>query len=368
MKKQNGNIRNMHEETIEMRDISDMWMEIWIVQNNYLIESKKSSRIKISLNKLRKKPLFIWFISLIQILVFLVELIQSWLLTGSPIQLKPSFNPVIGPNVYLLIRMGARFSPCMHTISGITDNNFYYFLCLNNTNLIEQKSCSLNDICGFNLSSPPNQWYRFIIPIFLHSGLIHIGFNLLTQLILGAFMENKNGSLRLLIIYFASGIFGIIIDGNFAPNGFVTVGCSGSLFGIIALYLVNIIYDWRNGISYEFITLIIDIIINFCLGLLPSIGNFNHIAGFIMGFILSVTLLVQPRRFHFIKSWIWLILRFTFLIFAILLFIFSIENIYSRKIQCTWCKYLDCLPINNWCHIGYLKTNITINSTLNTFY
>jgi membrane associated rhomboid family serine protease len=331
------------------------------------------------LAKLRHWPWFIWFISIVEILVFIAELGQSWSLTGSPIQIKPSFNPLIGPSSYVLIYMGARFAPCMYAIKEITDDSFLRFPCPNYTGSADQDNCTLNELCGFGgVSSPPNQWYRFIIPIFLHGGLLHIFVNVFTQLIMGISIEKKIGSLKFAIIYFISGIFGNIVSGNFAPNGSASVGCSGSLFGIIALFLLNLILDWHNTSCGQFICFIICIVIDIGLGLLPIIDNFSHIGGFIMGFLLGLALFEFPARhrrqsednpqerskkFFHIRLDKWWILRFVVLGIAIDLFVVLMLNIYLWGVRCTWCQYINCLPINDWCDIGHLNTMDTTNST-----
>jgi membrane associated rhomboid family serine protease len=51
-------------------------------------------------------------------------------------------------------------------------------------------------------------------------------------------MEKAIGTVRFVIVYFPSGIMGFILGANFAGNGIASTGCSGSLFGIIALVLL----------------------------------------------------------------------------------------------------------------------------------
>jgi membrane associated rhomboid family serine protease len=343
------------------------------------------------LTKLRGRPWFTWFISIVEIVVFIAELGKSWSLTGSPIQTKPSFNPLIGPSGSLLINMGARFAPCMYAINQITDDSSLDFPCPNYTGLLEQNSCTLSELCGFGgVSTSPNQWYRFITPIFLHGGFVHILINILTQISFGAELEKKIGILRLAIIYFASGIFGNVLGANFAPNGAASVGCSGSLFGIFPLFLLDLLYNWQKKSCCLLIVLLLSVVINLGLGLLPIIDNFAHIGGFVMGLLLGVALLTSPPRFRLRKDintnlstihqerlkrfvhnrstkwWIWWIVRFIALAIAIAIFVLSILNIYLWKVRCTWCRYINCLPVNDWCDIGYLTTINTLNSTLTT--
>ena len=310
-----------------------------------------------NVNSMLKKFKFIWLISIIEICVFLGELGRNWTLTGSPIQTKPSFNPMIGPSVYVLINMGARFAPCMQPIKELNDFNSSQFPCPNYTGSIEQESCSLTELCGF--SNDLNQWYRWIIPIFLHGGLVHLIVNVSAQLILGISVENKIGSIRLTVIYFLAGIFGNIISGNFSAYDLTTVGCSGSLFGIVALYLLQLIFNWKETTRCQFVCFIIGIVIDFVLGLFPILDNFGHLGGFIMGLYLGIVFVECPFQSH---QRVWLVLRIVFLILSILLFVLFLLNIYIWQIRCSWCQYINCLPINDWCENSF-SSNLTIFNT-----
>jgi membrane associated rhomboid family serine protease len=265
----------------------------------------------------------------------------------------------------------------MYAIKEIADDSLLRFPCPNYTGSAEQDNCTLNELCGFGgVSSPPNQWYRFIIPIFLHGGLLHIFVNVLTQLIMGISVEKKMGSLRFAIIYFISGIFGNITSANFAPNGSASVGCSGSLLGIIALYLLKLIFDWKNTTFCQFICIIISIVIDLGLGLLPIIDNFAHIGGFIMGFLLGFALFQYPTRSQerskkFFRNrsrkwWILCVSRFIALGLGIVLFVLSLLNIYLWHLKCSWCQYINCLPVNGWCDADYLSTIDPRNSNHTT--
>ena len=143
----------------------------------------------------------------------------------------------------------------------------------------------------------PNQWWRFITPMFLHAGIIHIGFNMLLQMTLGRDMEKAIGTLRFVIVYLSSGIFGFVLGGNFAAPGIASTGASGSLFGILALVLLDLFYTWNERVSpvKDLLWLLFDIVFSFVLGLLPGLDNFSHIGGFLMGLGLGIVLLHSPN-------------------------------------------------------------------------
>lgn len=305
--------------------------------------------------------------------------------------IKPQFNPMIGPSTQVLINMGARYAPCMHNIEaiqGATAENPIYFLCPNATS--NDDICPLSTLCGFggvpdpvfdgnaDQSPAPNQWYRFIIPIFMHAGLIHIGFNLLLQWTIGKEMEMAIGSVRFFLVYMSAGIFGFVMGGNYAAEGIASTGASGSLFGIIALTLLDLLYSWseRKSAVKDLMFIILDMVIAFVLGLLPGLDNFSHIGGFLMGLALGVCVLHSPNALRkrldsgtvyaavqgaetvspsFFKNpigffkgrkplwWAWWLVRVGALVAIIVVFIVLINNFYKVGQTCSWCKYLSCL-------------------------
>ena len=238
-------------------------------------------------------------------------------LTGSPIEIHPQFNPMIGPSPYVLINMGSRYVPCMHSIDGVQNRvtgGPIQWPCPGTTN--DSALCQLHDLCGFGMTASqdpsfpptvtstkiadypaPDQWYRFIIPIFLHAGIIHIGFNMLLQVTLGREIEMQIGTLRFFLVYFSSGIFGFVLGGNFAATGISSTGASGALFGILALTLLDLLYTWNDRKSpwKDFAFIMLDVVISFVLGLLPGLDNFSHIGGFFMGLVLGICILHSPN-------------------------------------------------------------------------
>lgn len=289
-----------------------------------------------------------------------------------------------------MINMGARYAPCMHNVKEIQGSEIpVLFLCPNATKLTQ--TCSLSELCGFggvpnpvfdgkaNQNPRPNQWWRFITPIFMHAGLIHIGFNLLLQLTIAKEMEMAIGSVRFFLVYMSAGIFGFVMGGNFAPPGIASTGASGSLFGIIALTLLDLFYSWKDRKSpgKDLLFIIFDMVISFVLGLLPGLDNFSHIGGFLMGLALGVCVLHSPNSLRrrmgqdpsyaavpagaeaaltpFLKNpvgffkgrkplwWAWWLVRVAALVIIIAVFIVLLNNFYKVGHTCKWCKYLSCI-------------------------
>jgi membrane associated rhomboid family serine protease len=340
--------------------------------------------------------------------------------TGSPIMIHPQFNPMIGPSTYVQINMGARFVPCMRTIPEVQNSTVHInWPCPNTTSSDSNNPsnhCDLASLCGFSAQNSaasfnehPNQWFRFIVPLFLHAGIVHIGFNMLLQLTMGREMELAIGSLRFALVYFSSGIFGFVLGGNFAATAIASTGASGCLFGILALTLLDLIYCWKERPSpvKDLMWILGDVLVSFVLGLLPGLDNFSHIGGFLMGLVLGICILHSPNPLRqriglapvpyspmpsdpkrpttavadplgnftkqpvgFFKGrkplwWAWWLLRAGALIGALISLVVLLNNFYKYRDTCSWCKYLSCLPINHWCNIGNLQlTNTTTNKKL----
>lgn len=355
----------------------------------------------------KRIPWVVYFFTIIQVSVFIAEIVKNAQLTGSPIEVKPSFNVMIGPSPWVLINMGSRYMPCMHNVKGIQSSTEIISWGCPNTTSNSVADCTLSDLCGFggvpnpkydgdsNQSPEPNQWFRFIIPMFLHAGVVHIGFNMLLQLTLGKEMEIAIGPIRFFLVYMASGIFGFVLGGNFAATGISSTGASGSLFGIIALTMLDLFYTWseRSSPFKDFAFIMLDVVISFVLGLLPGLDNFSHIGGFLMGIVLGICILHSPNSLRkriaqdppyapvgmaktdgsgpgvqgFVKNpvgffkgrkpawWAWWLIRAGALVAVFVVFIVLLNNFYIYHKTCSWCKYLSCLPINGWCEIGNIQ-------------
>ncbi|KAF9919970.1 hypothetical protein FBU30_010300 [Linnemannia zychae] len=291
------------------------------------------------------RPWFVWIISAVQIGVLIFEIVKGYQRTGRIIETQP-FNPMIGPGTGTIIAVGARFVPCMRS-SYLDGQNLQ---CPDNPSAI----CTISDICGFtpisSTGKAPNQWFRFITPVFLHGGVIHLLFNLLFQMRTGADLERDMGWWRFAIIYMTSGIAGFIFGGNFAPLLSPSMGASGALFGLIGCLVLDLVQNWKLVVRpcWELSKLSLMILVSFAFGLLPFLDNFAHIGGFIAG-ILTGLVFMPVVYFSKRDKYIKLGLRVIALPLIIMLIVLGLTNFYSGASNCSWCKYLSCLPINGWC-------------------
>lgn len=71
----------------------------------------------------------------------------------------------------------------------------------------------------------------------MHVGLIHLALNMIAQVLAAAQVEREMGTIPFLIVYFAGGIYGFVLGGNFSRSGIPSVGASGALFATVNLHL-----------------------------------------------------------------------------------------------------------------------------------
>jgi rhomboid protease GluP len=127
-----------------------------------------------------------------------------------------------------------------------------------------------------------HQWYRLVTAMFLHGGLIHIGFNMMALMQFGPALEELYGSARYLFLYVVTGAFGFLVS---AGLGNYSLGASGALLGLVGLMLA---LTTKRGGSYmrELRSrLISSVVILFLLGFSGmGMDNYAHAAGLAAGF------------------------------------------------------------------------------------
>jgi rhomboid protease GluP len=145
------------------------------------------------------------------------------------------------------------------------------------------------------LSSPypiyiQHQWYRLVTAMFLHGGLIHIGFNMMALMQIGPALEELYGSARYLFLYVVTGIFGFLVS-SFPYGlwrGSTSLGASGAILGLIGALLA--ITTKRGGAYMRDLRsrLISSVALLFALGLFGvGIDNKAHFGGLALGFVLG---------------------------------------------------------------------------------
>jgi len=132
-----------------------------------------------------------------------------------------------------------------------------------------------------------HQWYRLITAMFLHGGLIHIGFNMMVFLDLGPIVEEVYGSARYLFLYVVTGAVSFFAS---ALARHFSIGASGAIMGLIG---VLIAITTKRGGAYmrELRSRLISWVITiFAIGLLFGglrTDHWAHAGGLAAGYVLG---------------------------------------------------------------------------------
>jgi membrane associated rhomboid family serine protease len=137
------------------------------------------------------------------------------------------------------------------------------------------------DLALFEPAIADGEYWRLVTSGFLHSGLLHIGFNMYILYWLGPLLEPSLGHIRFLALYLASllaGSFGALL---LSPANEYTVGASGAVFGLMGAAFVmqraRGIDPMQSGIGPV-------ILFNLALSfIIPNISIGGHLGGLVGG-------------------------------------------------------------------------------------
>jgi hypothetical protein len=131
--------------------------------------------------------------------------------------------------------------------------------------------------------------WRFLSAIFLHGGLGHLIANLFALALFGTILEGHIGSKKLLVVFFASGLFANIVAIWFYPS---SLGASGAIYGILgALIIIRpTMTVWVSGIPMPMMIAGLVWVVGGIFGLFyPSdVGHIAHLSGIGIGLILGI--------------------------------------------------------------------------------
>jgi rhomboid protease GluP len=228
---------------------------------------------------------------------------------GAPVRFAPARESETRRFIYAIFSRPAPF-----TIIFLTVNIFFSVLMAlsggsENYSVLVAYGAKLNALID------RGEWWRFVTPIFLHAGPIHLFFNMYGLWVLGPYVERLYGSAKFVVFWIVSGIVGVaasyltvrpeLATGRltsflFRAQDAPSVGASGALFGLIGvLFVFGIKYrrELPEGFKRAFGTGMLPIIIvNLIIGYAGRgfIDNGAHIGGLLSG--IALALIVDYKR------------------------------------------------------------------------
>ncbi len=155
------------------------------------------------------------------------------------------------------------------------------------------------------------EWYRYITAGFVHAGMAHLAFNLITLYFFGPLLEVVLGSLNFIVLYFGSELAAHALTYWFhrGDEGYNAVGASGAISGIVfafclfapfeKLYLFFAVPVPAIVFAVGFVAVSI-YAMNQTRGRLGGIAHEAHLGGALGGVVL--TILLEPRALQVFLS------------------------------------------------------------------
>jgi membrane associated rhomboid family serine protease/tetratricopeptide (TPR) repeat protein len=141
------------------------------------------------------------------------------------------------------------------------------------------------------------EYWRLVMPMFLHIGVAHLATNMFGLVLLGYFLEPLYGYGRFSLIYVLSGMAGSLL--SMEASAHIAAGASSAIFGIAGAMLVTgflhpeaVPWRWKNVFG---IGILLVIVVNLGFGhFVKHIDNWAHLGGLLCG--ISLALLIPPAR------------------------------------------------------------------------
>ncbi|MFN2456126.1 MAG: rhomboid family intramembrane serine protease [Pyrinomonadaceae bacterium] len=202
----------------------------------------------------------------------------------------------------------------------------------------------------FNSLINAGQWWRFITPVFIHIGVIHLLVNMYGLFMLGPYVEKLYGSAKFVVFWILTGAAGVAASyfaaGHQMHGGFLgrflfrggdgpSAGASGALFGLIGVLFVfgikfrhELPEDLKRAFGAGMLpTILLNLFIGYSI---PFIDNAAHLGGLVAGALLA--LVVGYKRPHEKPrvAFTWHLLQIALLALAVLSFVMVARHFRDR--------------------------------------
>ncbi|KAK2144245.1 hypothetical protein LSH36_775g00038 [Paralvinella palmiformis] len=249
--------------------------------------------------------------------------------------------------------------PCCYGIQGecmITtrehcdfENGFFH----EEATLCSQVKC-IAEVCGmlpFMNKGEPDQFYRFLTSLFLHSGVLTIIITLILQLILMRDLEKMIGWLPMFFIYLGGGMVGGLASVIFIPY-YVETGPSGSQMAVLGALFVEVMRwntdEVKDKPGQAIGKIIAVAIFLFVVGLfLVDVNNWSNFFGLFYGVCVMLTFrpIKELRGVPASKAcWVSTIVVCAVLSIGIIVILVVLFYVIPVT-ECDACLYFNCIPV-----------------------
>lgn len=183
--------------------------------------------------------------------------------------------------------------PITRTVKALIIGNIAVFVVQNVAHLFGSNFVDLHFGLVPGLVTSELMLWQLVTYMFLHGGVFHIFFNMLTLFMFGNELERYWGTPRFLNYYFVTGIGAGICSWMVAPHSYsVVIGASGSIYGLLLAYGLTypnrIVYvNFLLPIKVKWLVIIMGAMAFFSSfgGTDSGIASIAHLGGMAVGYL-----------------------------------------------------------------------------------
>lgn len=146
------------------------------------------------------------------------------------------------------------------------------------------------------------EWHRLITANFLHSGVMHLLFNMYALYVFGRNVEELAGRHGFYVVFIVGGGVGFLSSLLALPDT-LSVGASAAVFALMGytvhFRLRRLPLKWLPVDSMFVQILLLNVIMGMSV---PNIDHFAHLGGFVGGFFTAGALGLPPSRFTYVPQ------------------------------------------------------------------
>lgn len=139
------------------------------------------------------------------------------------------------------------------------------------------------------------EWWRPATAIFMHIGVLHLGFNLVALMQIGPGIEELFGRGRMLVAFMLTGIAGFLLGDWLNPEG-LTAGASGAIMGLAGMAAGWGQQDGTSAGREVRNRMLKWLAYTTLFGLMAHVNHAAHFGGFISGGLLGLVLSTKRKQ------------------------------------------------------------------------
>lgn len=133
-------------------------------------------------------------------------------------------------------------------------------------------------------------YWRLVTSAFLHSGVLHIAFNMYALYLFGPFVERILGTVRFIGAYLTMAVISSVFVYWLSNPLAITIGASGAIFGLFGMALILLIRA-----KQDVRMLLVLLVLNALISMQGNISWQGHLGGFAAGVALGAVFAYAPR-------------------------------------------------------------------------